>query len=649
MRRAIVTGRSEFTECRETLDNRYVQAGLSSPFGSAAGLVAIGDSYVTIRGGFHLLPLPKSPMPTLFEAINKLSVDQIKALIALLPAGRLTGKKPELVDTLYRAYEGDGARVLWERLDELEQAALADAIYYSRGRIDLRRVKAKFGRTPPFSSGREHYTDKPTRIRLFFYYDQDGAYALPLDLVERLKTFVPQPERDQVRVLETIPESIGEEPVSVRATESEALADLPFILRLTEQGKLRVSDKTRLPGAATLKLLAAQCVNGDYYPEAPKVEKGELELGPIKAFGWPLLLQAGGLAQESGGKLVLSKSGVKALRGAPADVLRELWAQWLKSTRFDEFSRVDAIKGQRSKGRVMTAVPPRRAAIAEALRCCPVGEWIETAELGRFMRAEGIDFEVTHDPWKLYIFDPNYGSLGYQGFHDWNILQFSYLLALLFEYAAPLGLIDIAYIMPEDARGDYCELWGSEDLRFLTRYDGLMYFRLTELGAYCLGLRPDYTPSRPKSSLRLAVLPSLQVNVVAGKVAADEVLLLDTWATRVAETGWVLDRTKSVAAIEKGHDIATLLDLLCAGDDQPLPETVEAFAKLVREQGAALKTVATALLIKCANAEIARQISEHPETKQLCLLAGDCHLTVRIEHEAKFRAVVHVLGFGWLV
>ena len=50
----------------------------------------------------------------------------------------------------------------------------------------------------------------------------------------------------------------------------------------------------------------------------------------------------------------------------------------------------------------------------------------------RFMRAAGHRFVVTRDAWTLYIADPHYGSLGYEGFGGWNILQERYMLAFLF-------------------------------------------------------------------------------------------------------------------------------------------------------------------------------------------------------------------------
>jgi hypothetical protein len=83
--------------------------------------------------------------------------------------------------------------------------------------------------------------------------------------------------------------------------------------------------------------------------------------------------------------------------------------------------------------------------------------------------------------WDLYISDAHYGSLGYEGYHDWEILQGRYILCLLFEYAATLGIVDVAYDSPVNARDDYDKLWGTDELWFLSRYDGLCEFRPTKL------------------------------------------------------------------------------------------------------------------------------------------------------------------------
>jgi len=480
-----------------------------------------------------------------------------------------------------------------------------------------------------------------------FLYHQDGCYSLPDDMRERLRAFVPEPEPVRLSTIETLPAEIGEDRLTVRHTERDAMVDLSVLLRLTDQGKLQVSDKTSLPGSATLRLLTESLAGGDFYAHRSKQDQWDQKIGPIKAFSWPLMLQAAGLVQRNGSKLALSTAGRKALASSQASVLGTIWNKWLKSSLFDEFSRVDVIKGQKSKGRVMTAVAPRRAAINEILRLCPVGAWIDVDDISRFTQATGHTFDVTHDPWKLYISDPQYGSLGNNGFHhSWEILQFRYLLCFLLEYAAALGIIDVAYIEATGARNDFGDMWGTDDLEFLSRYDGLIYFRVTPLGAWCLGSVEDYTPAPIQPSVKLSVLPSLQVNVVGGSLSTEESLTLDTWAVEATDRSWRLDRQKAVGAIEKGRDIAELRAFLQTREDQPLPETVESFIKTTEKQGKALKISGTALLIDCENAEIASMIATRKETAGLCLRAGDRQLVVRFENEEKFRNLIRILGLG---
>ncbi|WP_230461566.1 MULTISPECIES: helicase-associated domain-containing protein [Burkholderia cepacia complex] len=599
-----------------------------------------------------LKPLGKThsilPTAMLNDALARLTIDQLKSLMRWLPDTSPTGKKDLLIGQISRSLDDDGLRTLWERLDDIQRMAVAEAAYAPDGLFDGKRFRAKYGRLPDFTvmeDGRRSYYGRPTALGLFLYYEA-GCYRLPFDLRERLQSFVREPLPVRLSPVETLPEEAGENRLTVRCNEHDATIDLLVLLRLTDQGKVQVSDKTSLPGTATLRLLTDHLAGGDFYVPPRKQRQRAAEIGPIKAFSWPLLLQAAGLAQRNGSKLALSDTGRKALASVPAKVLRAIWSKWLKSSLFDEFSRIDVIKGQKSKERVMTAVAPRRSVINEMLRICPVGAWINVDDLSRFMEAAGHTFEVTHDAWSLYIGESHYGSLGHAGYHDWSILQLRYLLCVLFEYAAALGIIDIAYIEPAGARHDYHQMWGTDELEFLSRYDGLTYFRVTPLGAYCIGLHDEYTPASVPPSVRLSVLPSLQVNIADGSLSMDESLTLTTWAEELTDKSWRLDRQKAVEAVEKGRDIAELRAYLQARVDQPLPETVESFIKTTEKRGKALKVLGTALLIDCENEEIASMIAEGKKTAGLCLRAGKRQLVVKLEHEEKFRKFVHELGLG---
>lgn len=77
-----------------------------------------------------------------------------------------------------------------------------------------------------------------------------------------------------------LPEKIGEKQLTVRRTELDALVDLPVLLRLADQGKIQTSEKTSLPGSATLRLLTEYLANGDFYrPPGGNPDSGT---GPLK-------------------------------------------------------------------------------------------------------------------------------------------------------------------------------------------------------------------------------------------------------------------------------------------------------------------------------------------------------------------------------
>jgi len=342
-------------------------------------------------------------------------------------------------------------------------------------------------------------------------------------------------------------------------------------------------------------------------------------------------------------------AGIKALNGTPAEVIRQIWSKWLTHGLMDEFSRIDAIKGQTSSGRVMSAVAPRRLLIDEALQACPVGQWLALAEFSRFMRACDLEFEVARDPWKLYISERQYGSLGYAGSHDWHILQQRYLMVFLFEYAATLGLIDVAYYDPADRErvpADYSSLWGTDELRFLSRYDGLSHLRINALGAYVLGLRADYQADDTVSALQLRVTPGLALGLTDGRLDARAQSLLNTWAVGSPDGIWQLDTARALAALEKGHDIADLQQFLQDHSSSALPESVQTFINQCQSDARAVKTAGAALLLQCCDAATAQRIAEGADTQRLCWRVEPRTLVIRVADADKFRSALYSMGLG---
>ncbi len=596
---------------------------------------------------------------TLDAALELMTSQELRKL-AGLTGEKIPSRKGDLVAVNRRHLAGDRLRAVWQDLDELQRAAIAEVVHSVSTTFPAERFRAKYGRSPDWgTAGQFGLGRRPSALCFFFY----GNGVMPDDLKKRLKAFVPRPAKAQIEMLAELPAAYdrpysrwnakkktmeqGMEAVALTVRESERAAqrELLAILRLVDAGKVAVSDKTRRPSAATVEMITGILEEGDYYPRLPVKNKWHDEnAGPIRAFAWPLLVQAGGLAQLSGAKLKLSKAGRQALSEPAAEALRTLWSKWIDAKILDELARIECIKGQTGKGkRCLTAASSRRDAIADTLAECPTGVWIATDEFLRFLRASDQDLVVTRSGWDLYICEPHYGSLGYENCE--RFLEQRYLYAFLLEYAATLGLLDVALIPPAGARHDYGGLWGTDDLEYFSRYDGLMYFRITPLGAYCLGAGETYQPAPVEVRPVLRVLPNLEVAAIGAELEPGDRLALDAYATRASDLVWRLDAGRLLAAIEAGRPVEEIREFLAARSHGPLPATVSRLLEDVGERSVKVRDRGLARLVECADAALAALIANDARTRKHCLRAGERHLVVPASAETAFRRTLREVGY----
>lgn len=610
-------------------------------------------------------------IPTLLEALNNQTVDQLKVLAGLLPAGTIPNRKAELVNYVYQRMQGKALKALWEQCDATQKAVIAEVVHGTDDRYQQARFVSKYGKEPTWGTGNRYsYSYKPSILGLFFY-----SYTMPQDLKAQLKAFVPPPEPTRISSVKELPAAfVGIEkrynyqkrsdetrtieiPLHTRETESVARRDLQTILRLVDLGKVSISDKTLFPTGATLTTIADVLEDGDYYSEwtetkSPAGWRYDYPIGAIKPFAWVMLLQGGKLVELSGKRLSLTKAGQKALNDTPEKTLQSLWKNWLKTTVLDELRRVESVKGQTGKGkRSLTAVAGRRSKIVEALKTCPVGRWVALKDFLRYIIAAGYEFEVSRHPESLSI--EGYGSL-----YDANffILEARYILAFLFEYVSVLGLIDVAYLHPDDGAFN---IQKDVDLDYyhtscLSRYDGLAYFRITPLGAYYLGLSDRYTPAPLVQKQVLRVLPNLEVVAVQHLSRADR-LMLDSFLKPVSDSVWQLDSSKVLDAIAQGRTVEELQAFLTANSSEALPQPVQQWLTDLQQRGSSLQDLGTARLIRCADASLAILIANDSRTKAHCFLADQpkamvagqpCYLVVPLESETKFRNALKKLGYS---
>jgi hypothetical protein len=423
----------------------------------------------------------------------------------------------------------------------------------------------------------------------------------------------------------------------VRLTEPEALANVRTVLELCAAGEVKCSANTGRPSAASISIIDAHLAAGDFYPDQS-----------IASFAWPLLIQAGGLAKLDGTRLQPTPKGRAALGKPPAEVIRGLWQRWLTHAVIDEFSRIENIKGQRIRN-VLTAAKPRRQILNMALAGCPPGQWIDTDTLFDTMRRHNLSPTIARNDmalWKLYLDDPQYGSLGYAEVHHWALLEGRYSLAVLFEYAGTLGLIDLDYVHPDGAREDFRENWGGEDLGALSRYDGLRSIRLTALGVYALGLTDTYQPSDTQiaDTAPLKVLSNLDI-VATANIPAPQRLLLCAYAKQINDHVWTVSAASLLTALDSGRDPTEFSTFLAQHSEHDLPSTLNTLIADVARRAAQLTDLGHARVIECADAATAVLITRDPNLRPLCQPIGDKHLAVPLDQELKFRKALLKLGY----
>lgn len=574
--------------------------------------------------------------------LGTLTVDELKVRLGVIaPAKPKTIRKELLIDSLMSEFNVATLQRFYESMSGLEQAALQEALHHTRGMFDYRRFAAKYGTVPTVKARYGGAQELTAALQLFFYWVKGaGCESMPPALQKLMLPWVPAPVADTLQTL-ALPEPLTDG-MHLAERELRALGELHALLGSLAQGKLSLSAKTGMPSLALLRTLSGQLE--EYYPQQPCDDAQGAQ--HIKAFGWLQLLRAASWVDTREGRLSLNTAG-RSILGLPLqEVARHLWSDWLSQGPLDEFSRIEAIKGQGGKGKAgLTRVVDRRLQCARALAQCPVGEWVEFADFSRFVLCAGFQFEITTDPWALYICDAHYGSLGYQGF-DWDLMQGRYLRCLLLEYAATLGMIDLVYRSPQGALDDYQHTWGGQDLDCLSRYDGLFYFRLTQLGAYVLGLTPAYAAAQESSVTALSVAKDHRLVFTAAPQPA-EGLLLEQHARMLSATVWQLSQDKILGLLEAGGDMQALRQFIEKRDPQPyLPPATERLLAQCEARAGAVKFAARVLLLTCQDGATAGEIASHPLFPAWAQAVGEAQLLIPEHKLAVFRDLLHSMGYG---
>jgi hypothetical protein len=598
------------------------------------------------KGNLYMM---KQKGPSLTECLERYDKDELKALVSLV-----SSTQPDERDVLCRLLYNiltDKAEVkrLWNGLDDMQKAAVAETLHSPALSFEESRFLARYGTNPDWGKtepGRR--IKEPSRLCLFIH-----RLEIPEQLKHILFEFVPEPKKTTLTaygelsvVLKNMmngQSAFLSSPVVTFSTERATLYDIRSILRNIDTLKVPVSIKTGRATKTGLGAIRRVLFCPDYYDAMGLSEKELTTIGAIRSFAWPVMLEAAGLIQVSDNVLCLSEKGRTALLEPSVAMVKEMFDAWMQNTAFDEFFRIDRIKGYKGKA-VLTQITERRRIIADVLRRCPAGRWIAVDELLRFMIADNSLFYVTDDPRSLSIAHIPIGSSGYIDGNILTIAEKRYLLVFLFEYLATAGCIDVAFRHPSGAQDDYTRIWGAGRLPYLSRYDGLCFFRINNLGAYILGLSDVYTPTPFCKTDAVRILPTMEI-VSVGCLPPEDRYLLRLFTERKSDNVFKLSAERIMQAVEDGLSIGMFLDYLSARSGGSIPENVKILLHEIDNNKSQLSECGNATLFEAATPELAVMIVNHRLLAGKCLRAGEKMIVVPEGMKKEFRKVAHELGY----
>jgi len=608
-------------------------------------------------------------LPTLQETFVNLTVEGLKWYATVLPGGNVPTRKADLVDALLRLLGDPGQlRRLWEQLTSGQRQVIGDVVHRDEGRYDPEVIQARYPAVPPPAAPPSYsYGARPTQagaFDLFFGRLYGVGTYIPADLVPRLRALAPIPppphlaSRDAPPVELAVGNRRPGAPPQVTVTENEraALHDLTAALYLIREGKASVGATTRLPTLGTVRQLRQRLLFGDYL--ADDYERAEEAIRPLALLMLVQAVKWAAPGADKGGKLGLTKGGLAVLAaGVGAQHIRQAWDAWLKSGLLDELSRIRAIKGQGAKGIRLTKPTERRARIVAALAAAPSGRWVTLAEFMRYMRAERQAPTIERgDSSRLSLGSASeYGAAEYRAGEYWDFVVGSYLRAVLWEYAGSLGLIEFAYTPPEESPRDLSHAYGLDGEPYLSRYDGLLGFSLTALGAYALGRAADYTPPAPAVAEQrpvLTILPNLDVVITdARRITPNDRAFLERLGAAPSQDVYHLGREALLEVIEGGLTLRQICDFLAQKSGRPeaeFPQPVRVFFEDLEQRLAALREADRVLVLDGPDPYLLTELAHDATLRasvQLATIAGRIVLLIPLAQEAAVRRQLRRLGY----
>ena len=578
-------------------------------------------------------------MTSLSELLDQWTSDQLKEYVQLLGGNTsITRKGDRVAFICQQMLNRDSLARLWEHLDQVSQRAVS-AAYHNGGEFNAAAFVNQYGALPPRPEQKNRYWGYLYQTPVLFDLFVDRRHLIiAQDLMPLLEHLVLPVERFELKGVETVPKFVELEdyssPVITVETELIGRTDLLTYLRMVELGHVNLSATSYRLTAASVRKVADNLLDGDYRPLPEKIT-GRTTIRP---FGLDVFTQEAGLVSYKG---MLSKIGKEYLRTQSPEIFLNVFEKWSESNGFDELQRITHLSGVGSKKTRLTPSGFRRGQVIEALSWCPVDTWISINDFYRAFIIWDFDFEVEETDYSsLYVGSSYYGSLS--GTSYWDVTKGLYINAIIWEYLATLGAVDIAF-----AEDEYITVIDTDYLYIdepISQYDSLLYFRINPWGAFLLGQASDYTPGEPEVKNLFRIDDDRRVHLLVD-CPPTERLQLEVLAEKLDGQTYQLDTVKALTALEGGQSLEQISMFLTTNHQGVLPLSVADWLAMFQRNQGAFRVDGEAVLIQLKQPGLKELVTNDAPLSKICRILDNKTILIRQSHMTRFRGRLKELGY----
>ncbi len=451
-------------------------------------------------------------------------------------------------------------------------------------------------------------------------YGYSSAYSkpnvflqFPLAFREHVRAFFPIPKEATIHPLKEI-----EATDFIYETEETILLEIPRILAYYEQKQIRTANSGR-PLASTYGKMQRKLNLREFYPKTKQKELKNLRTG----------LLAG---------LVTTKTS-NVSNDEPHEQVKSLLDNYQEV--FESiYGVVTHVKGIRDGYYTIPQMEPEMFNIFKSL---PVNEWIAISNLESYIQMNGFDVKPIsyhHASAKGYYIDKskaNYEQKTYIGKGIYNKFILCPLIkgtAFLF---AAFGMLDLAY-----------NVINMEEFpkAVQSNYDGLVYFRVNNLGAYLFGHVNEYKlPEKiTTSSIRLS---KDSLTIIIDEKDTNAVTMLEPYTERVSPNRFRTDYPFFLKDVKSKKDLESKIKLFQQSVKVDLPPNWKTFIADLRQKLNPLnpKNKLKVFEVPSTNKELLRLIAKDHILQKLCFKAEGYHILIKDTNYNKFKKRLQQFGY----